>query len=97
MSGFKDIDELTSKERLESAEHAKANQRAEAASLVQAYARLFKTDDGQKVLGDLSQRYLYNNGIDMSFDNINYRAAFANGEAEVIKQIINNMQSAEMI
>ena len=92
-----EINELTSKESKEKAEQSKANQQALAASMAQAYARLFKTDDGQKVLQDLSQKYFYNNAIDMESRNIDYRAAFANGEAEVIKQIINNMQSAEVI
>jgi len=97
MSSFNELDDLTSEESKEKARKAKDNQRADKASLVQAYARLFKTDDGLRVLNDLSKRYLYDNAIDMNLENINYRAAFANGEAEVIKEIINKMQKAEVI
>lgn len=97
MSSFDELDKLTSKERQEESKKAKDNQKAAVVSLGQAYARLFKTEDGVKVLGDLSKRYLYDNAIDLDSNNINYKAAFGNGEAEVIKQIIRIMQSAKVI
>jgi len=92
---FDDIDKLTASK--EEADRLKKEKRAEQAALLQCYSRLFKTDDGQKVLNDLSKRYLYDNGILLDSNNIDYRAAFANGESEVVKQIIKKIQSAEVV
>jgi len=94
---FDEINSLTSEESKQNAEHAKAQQKAEAASLSQAFARLFKTDDGQKVLQHLSDKCLINNDTPIASPNINYEAAYKNGEGGVIKYIINQMTRAESL
>jgi O-methyltransferase involved in polyketide biosynthesis len=58
-------------------------------ALVRTYARAFSTDEGQKVIEDLTAKFIYNNNTPINATNINYEAAYHNGEAGVIKYIIN--------
>lgn len=94
---FDEIDSLTSSETKGKAEKAKLDAKAEHASLVQAYARLFATQDGVRVLQDLTARFIYQNDTPFESPNINYESAYHNGEAGVVKSIINNMQQARVI
>jgi len=94
---FNEIDDITSPEAKEKAQYAQKERRAEAASLSQAFARLFSTDDGQKVLQHLSDKCLVNNDTPINSPNINYEAAYKNGEGGVIKYIINQMGNAEVL
>jgi len=68
-----------------------------AVSMAQAYHRLFTSDDGQRVLTDLNQRYVFNNTTSFDSVNVNYEAAYHNGEASVIKHIIKQLQQAKVI
>ena len=97
MSSLDDIDNLTSPDNKAKADKAKDNQRAEAASLAQAYARLFRSDDGQKVMNDLYNKMVINNMPDESSKNINYMAAFKNGEAGCISYIQQQINSARVV
>jgi len=54
-------------------------------SLAKAYKRLFSTEDGQKVLADLNQRYIYNNTTSLDAVNPNYESAVHNGESAVVR------------
>lgn len=94
---FDELDALTSKESKEKAEKAQANAKADKASIVQAYARLFSTKDGERVLQDLSTKFIYENNTPFNSPNINYESAFHNGESGIVKFIINQMQRARVI
>lgn len=71
--------------------------KAKAAALAKCYARVFRSEDGQKVLADLTNRYIMRNDVNPNAQNVNYEAAYKNGEAGVVKAIINQMQRAEIL
>lgn len=60
-----------------------------------AYARCFATKDGQKVIEHLSNEYIFNSNVELSSTNINYEAAYKNGEAGLVKMIIAQMTRAQ--
>lgn len=95
--GFKNLDNLTSEETKANAEHAKKQREADAASLAQLFSRLFSTEDGVKVLTHLSDKCLVNNPTPISSPNINYEAAYKNGEGGVIRYIITQINNAKVI
>ena len=65
--------------------------------MTKAYARCFNTEDGQKVLEDLTRRFLFDNATSLSSQNVAYEAAYHNGEAGVIRMIIHYIQQAERV
>jgi len=67
------------------------------ASLAKAYSRAFTSDDGQRILSDLTKRFIYENDTSFGSGNVNYESAYHNGEAGVIKFIINQMKHAEIL
>ena len=67
------------------------------AELVKAYARCFNTDDGQRVIEDLTRRFLIDNSTALEANNVNYEAAYHNGEAGVIRMLIHYIQQAESL
>ena len=94
---FDDIDKLTSPEAKKKAEKAASDAKQLTIETAQAYHRLFKTVDGQRVLNDLTQNMIYGNDTSFEAININYEAAYKNGEAGVVKYIINQITKAEAI
>ena len=74
-----------------------AERRREAAELAQAYHRLFQTKDGERILEDLTKRFLWNNDTSFGSPNVNYEAAYHNGETGVVKFIANQLQQAEIL
>ena len=79
------------------AKKQQAEAREKQAELSKAYARCFNTDDGQKVLEDLTRRFLFDNSTSLSSQNVAYEAAYHNGEAGVIRMIIHYIQQAERL
>jgi len=65
--------------------------------LAKAYNRCFGTDDGQKVLKDMTKRFLLENDTSLAAQNINYEAAYHNGEAGVMRYIVHQIQQAEKL
>lgn len=65
--------------------------------MTRTYARCFNTEDGQKVLEDLTRRFLFDNATSLSSQNVAYEAAYHNGEAGVIRMIIHYIQQAERL
>lgn len=65
--------------------------------LAKAYNRCFGTDDGAKVLDDMTKRFLLENDTSLSADNINYEAAYHNGEAGIMRYIVHQIQQAEKL
>jgi len=76
----------------------KANDAAKskAVELAQAYHRCFGTDDGKRVLADLTQRFIFQNATPFGSQNPNYEAAYHNGESGVVQFLINQVQKAEV-
>ena len=64
--------------------------------LAKAYHRVFTTDDGARILTDLTKRFVYDNDTSFGSENINYESAYHNGEAGVVKFLINQMKQAEI-
>lgn len=68
-----------------------------AVDLAKSYHRVFTTDDGQRILSDLTKRFVYENDTSFGSENIDYEAAYHNGEAGVIKFVINQMKHSEIL
>lgn len=68
-----------------------------AQDLAKSYHRLFTTDDGKRVLADLTKKFVYDNDTSFSSENINYESAYHNGEAGVIKFLINQMKLSQIL
>ena len=94
---FDDIDKLTSPEAKKKAEKVASDAKQLTIETAQAYHRLFKTVDGQRVLNDLTQKMIYENYTPHESSNVNYIAAYKNGESGVVKFIITQITKAEAI
>jgi len=81
----------------EQAKVANAEKRRAAAELARAYSQCFSGDIGKRVLEDMTQRFIFNNDTPFSASNVDYEAAYHNGESGVIKFIINQMQQAKIL
>jgi hypothetical protein len=77
------------------AKKQKAKAQEKITEIIRAYHRCFNTEDGQKVLEDLTRRFLLDNSTSLSSQNVAYEAAYHNGEAGVIRLIIHYIQQAE--
>ncbi len=91
------IDMLTSPEAKAKQKKKQDNQKQALVDLAQAYHRLFKTKDGERVLNDLTSKMIYGNDTPFASPNVNYEAAYKNGESGAIKYIINQITKAEVI
>lgn len=76
---------------------AKDKKLEKARALAQTYYRLFSTEDGKKVLEDLMDQLVINNNTPLESQNINYVAAYRNGEAGSVKYILNEIKKAEIL
>ena len=65
--------------------------------LAKAYHRCFGTDDGIKVMEDMTKRFLLENDTSLAAQNINYEAAYHNGESGVMRYIVHQIQQAEKL
>ena len=79
------------------AKEQKAKAKEKITEITRAYARTFNTEDGQKVLEDLTRRFLFDNSTALTSQNVAYEAAYHNGEAGVIRMIIHYIQQAERL
>ena len=70
-------------------------QRIKAIELARAYNNVFSSTEGQRVLEDLTTRFIYNNDTPLTSQNINYESAYHNGESGVVKYVINQIQQAK--
>jgi hypothetical protein len=80
-----------------SAEKQANDNRVKLSDLAQAYSRTFTTTDGERILADLTKRFVYENDTSFGSNNINYESAYHNGEAGVIKFIINQLKQAKFL
>jgi hypothetical protein len=81
----------------EGAHKAAAEARERFSELTKAYSRCFATEDGQKVVEDLTRKFLLDNSTDLGARNVEYEAAYHNGEAGVIRMIVHYIQQAEKV
>jgi|TARA_R100001369_G_scaffold30972_1_gene54914 hypothetical protein len=65
--------------------------------LAKAYHRCFSSDDGMKVIEEMTNRFLLENDTSLSAQNVNYESAYHNGEAGVMKYIVHQIQQAEKL
>ena len=87
---WSDLEHKAPVERLE--EH-----RENAATLSKHYARTFETDDGQKVLEHLVNSFIMDSDVGFEATNIHYEAAYKDGEAGVVKFILNQIKRASIL
>jgi hypothetical protein len=81
----------------EQADKAKAKIRERQVELAKAYHRCFATDDGFKVIEDLTKRFIMDNDTPFNATNVNYEAAYHNGETGVVKFIMHLISQAEKL
>ena len=81
----------------EQADKAQAKIRERQVELAKAYHRCFSTDDGFKVIEDLTKRFIMDNDTPFNANNVNYEAAYHNGETGVIKFIMHLISQAEKL
>lgn len=77
-------------------EQVEARRQAEEAAieLAKKFYRVFNSDDGKVVFQHLYQRFVTDNNTPFSSENINYEAAYHNGEAGLIKYMANQISKA---
>lgn len=92
MSGWDDINKTAVNK--EEAELAQKKALQAAAELAQAYSRCFNTKDGERVMTDLTNRFIMSNDMALDVKNPEYEAGYHNGESGVIKLIIHQLTQA---
>ena len=90
---WSDVENVSSKD----AKRKQQEFRSNAADLARAYHRGFSGENGQRLIEDLTKRFIFNNDVSFSSNNISYEAAYKNGEAGVVKFIINQVTQAEIL
>ena len=50
-----------------------------------------------KVVEDLTRKFLLDNSTDLNAQNVEYEAAYHNGEAGVVRMIVHYIQQAEKV
>ncbi len=71
-------------------------QKIKSIELAKAYSGCFSTPEGKRVLEDLTSRFIYNNDTPFESQNVDYEAAYHNGESGVVKYVINLIQQAKV-
>ena len=88
---FDEIDNVNSIDAQNEAYKIAARQKQERVELAQVYRKLFTTKGGQRVLEDLTEKFIYNNDTPLNSPNIAYESAFHSGEAGIVKYIIGQV------
>lgn len=68
---------------------------AKAEALAKQYAVCFSTECGKAVLNHLVNSFIMESDTNLAAANINYEAAYRNGEAGVIKYILHQLKRAQ--
>lgn len=92
--GWSDLDNADAAKK---AEQHKIDVKQQIINKANAYSRLFRTEDGEKVLNDLTQKFIYENSTSLNAKNITYEAGYHAGEAGIVKYIISMIQKAQEI
>ena len=91
------MDKLNSEEARAEAQKSAGFKRQDESDLARAYNRCFSTDEGKRVLADLAARFIYHSGPELANSNIEYRAAYMNGQSGVVRFIHTQNQRAEIL
>jgi len=75
-------------------DQASKEAQAKLSALAKNYAVCFSTPQGKVVLDDLVNSFIMANDTALNAQNINYEAAYKNGEAGVVKTILNQLKRA---
>lgn len=67
----------------------------QADALSKQFAVCFSTEPGKAVLSYLVNKFIMESDTQLTATNINYEAAYKNGEAGVIKFILNQVKRAQ--
>jgi len=67
------------------------------ATIAKNYHHCFSTEQGKFVLDHLVTNFIMTNDTALNAHNIDYTAAYKNGEAGVVKQILNQLTRAAKI
>jgi hypothetical protein len=94
---WQDIEDSLSPESKLKAEKAAAVRKQAESDIAKAYARCFASDDGKRVIADLTNRFIITNNTPLDAVNVNYVAAYKNGEKGVVNTIISLITKAEVI
>jgi BRCT domain type II-containing protein len=76
-------------------EKAKKEHHEKVVALAKSYAHVFADEIGQKVLQDLVNVFIMDNDTELNAPNVNYSAAYKNGEAGAVKYILNQIKRAQ--
>lgn len=95
--GWNEINESSSPESKAAAQKKADNDKQAQVDLAKAYNRLFKTNDGQRVLADLYVRMVVGNIPEGNESNVNYLSAYKNGESGCVTYIQLQITRAEVI
>ena len=68
-----------------------------ATTLAKNYAICFGTEQGKYVLQHLVNEFVMGSDTSFSSQNINYEAAYHNGESGAIKYILNQIKRAQIL
>jgi len=82
--------------KVDTEKNAKEAQEAQA-TIAKNYHHTFSTEQGKFVLDHLVTMYIMDSSIALNAENINYEAAYKNGESGVVKQILNQLKRAALI
>lgn len=63
-------------------------------ALAKAYHHCFSSGEGKKVLDHMITHFLMSNDTNILSPNVNYEAAYRNGEAGVVKYILHQIKKA---
>ena len=66
-------------------------------TIAKNYHHCFSTEQGKFVLNHLVTTFVMENDVALNATNANYEAAYKNGEAGVVKQILNQLKRAAKI
>jgi hypothetical protein len=81
----------------EARERQANKQREDMEALTKAYYRCFSTEDGIKVMEDLSKKFIMGNDTPFDASNIEYQAAYHNGETGVVKFMIEQINRSSKL
>ncbi len=70
---------------------------ANAAALAKSYHETFTSEQGQKVLQDLTDKYIMGNDTPLNAENITYEAGYHNGESGIVKYLIRQIGRAKTL
>lgn len=79
----------------EQANETRERMREKQVETAKLFHRCFETEEGQKVIQDLLTRFILDNSTPFNSPNVNYESAYHNGEAGVVRFILNQIRLAE--